>query len=282
MATATITPTLTSFVYEDLVSHIQTIRPQLIAAIKYLDDQWNNEKNIKDQLKSCSLTIIDPYGTPVTQKYMDHKLVSTVLEKFKKNYVPKCFHQWIRFGRAIGNDIDPLKDTDLNLTVGQYENKYPIITYGEIDVWLGDENDVSYDNLRLKVRLNDKMETIQMQIENQTKHTPLEVKTAIVNESTTPNQNDWNEGSILKSEDTIMSKNLYQTGCIIMIKVDMEKVNHRFIHSLLYDYSLLTGWSRKFWSEYADICEHSYWIYYYLRSESWIDNKRSQGKDTKQ
>ena len=276
MATATISPTLTSFVYEDLVSHIQTIRLQLIQSIKYLDDQWNNEKNIKDQLKSCSLTIIDPYGNPIPQQYMNHKLVSTVLEKFKKNYVPKCFHQWIRSGRAIGNDIDPLKDTDLNSTVGQYENKYPIITYGEIDVWLGDENDVSYDNLRLKVRLNDNLETIQTQIRNQTKHTPLKVKTAFVNEGTTPNQSDWNEGTILKSEDTIMSKNLYQTGFVIMVKFDIKKVNHRFIPSLLYDYSLLTGCrSTKFWSEYADICEQSYWIYYYLRSESCSDNRRS-------
>ena len=232
MATATISPTLTSFVYEDLVSHIQIIQHQLIQSIKYLDDQWNNEKKTQDQLKSHPLTIIDPYGNPVTQKYMDHKLVSTVLEKFKKNYVPKCFHQWIRFGRAIGNDIDPLKDTDLNLIVGQYENKYPIITYGEIDVWLGDENDVSYDNHRLKVRLNDKLETIQMQIENQTNYTPLEVKTSII-EGTLPGKRDWNEGTILKSEDTLMSRNPYETGCIIMVQVDIKKVNHRAFRSLL-------------------------------------------------
>ena len=241
MATATITPTLTSFVYEDLVSHIQTIQPQLIQAIKYLDDQWNNEKKTQDQIKSHSLTILDPYGSPITQKYMDHKQISAVLEKFKKNYVPKCLHQWIRFGQVVGNNIEPFQHTDLNLTVGQYENKYPIITYGEIGVWLGDEYDVSYDNFRLKVRLNDKMETIQAQIKNQTKYTPLEVKTSVINEGTKPEKRDWNEGTILKSEDTIMSKNLYQTGCIIMVKVDIKKVNHRVIHSLLYHYSVLTG-----------------------------------------
>ena len=244
MTAVTITPSLTSFVYEDLVSHIQTIQPQIIAAIKYLDDQWNNEKKTQDQLKSRSLTIIDPYGNPMTQRYMDHKLLSTVIEKFKKTFVPKCLHQWIQFGQMVENKIVPMKDTDLNSTVGQYVNTYPIITYGEIIVWLKYKNDVSYDNLRLKVRLHDKLENLLTQIRHQTNYIPLEVKTSILNGDTIPNQKDWIESTILKSEDTLMSRNPYQTDFLTMVNID-RKVNRFVIHSLLYDCSLLTDWSKR-------------------------------------
>ena len=235
MTTVTIAPSLTSFVYEDLVSHIQTIQPQIIAAIKYLDDQWNNEKQTQNQLKSHQLTIIDPYGNPITQTYMDHKLLSTVIEKFKKNYVPKCLHQWIQFGQLVENEIVPLNESIINSTVGHYWSEHPIITYGEISVWLKYENDVSYDNLRLKVRLHDKLENLLRQIRNLTDYIPREVKTSILNGSTVPNQKDWIESTILKSEDTLMSKNPYQTDFLIMANVDM-KVNRFVIHSLLYDY----------------------------------------------
>ena len=128
----------TSFVYEDLIVHIQATQNQMIERIKYLDDRLNNEKKIKDQLKSHSLTIVDPYGNSITQQYMDHELISVVLKKFKKNYIPKCLHQWIRVGCMIGSEIIPMNESKLKLTVAQYENEYPIITYAQVTVWLGD------------------------------------------------------------------------------------------------------------------------------------------------
>ena len=46
--TPTTSPVIMSFAYEHRVSHIQTIRQQMFEGIKYLDDRWNNEKNIRD------------------------------------------------------------------------------------------------------------------------------------------------------------------------------------------------------------------------------------------
>ena len=65
---------------------------------------------------------------------MDHELINGVVKIFKKNYVPKYLHQWIRFGQMIGNEILPLNESNLNSSVRQYQNKYPIITYGEITI----------------------------------------------------------------------------------------------------------------------------------------------------
>ncbi len=42
-----------------------------------------------------------------------------------------------------------------------------------------------------------------------------------------PNEENWNEGTILKSEDTVMSCQLYEENCIIMAKVTKEKVNNQ-------------------------------------------------------
>ena len=225
--------TSTSFVYEDLVVHIQTTQNQMIERIKHLDDRLNKEKKIKDQLKSHSLTIVDPYGNSITEQYMDHELMNGVLKKFKKNYIPKCIHQWIRFGHMVENAIVPVDETQLKLTVAQYENKYPIITYGEVSVWLGDWESIHRDKLVLKARLTDNMESIQMQLKTQTKTTPVELKTSTISGKIEPVFKDWNEGTILHPQDTIMSKSLYQERSIIMVRIAAENVNSRFILPIL-------------------------------------------------
>ena len=60
----------------------------------------------------------------------------------------------------------------------------------------------------LKPRLTDNIEDIQMQIKTQTKTIPVELKTSIFNEKRKPNRKDWNEGTTLNPQDTIMSKSL--------------------------------------------------------------------------
>ncbi|CAF3999424.1 unnamed protein product, partial [Rotaria sp. Silwood1] len=70
---------LTSFFYQDLITHIQAIQHQIIEITKHLDIKWNNKK-IRHKLKSRSITIIHPYGNPITNQNMDHVLISTLFQ----------------------------------------------------------------------------------------------------------------------------------------------------------------------------------------------------------
>lgn len=225
MATTTISTDVTSFVYEDLFSHIQTIQYQMTKCIKYLHDQTTTVKSTRDQLKSRSLTILDPYGNPFTQQYMDHQRINGIIKQFKKNYVPKSFHQWIRFGQIIGGDIVPLNEAKLNSTLAQHDDKYPMITYGEITVWTGDWVNVSPQKFNLRVRLTDNIENIERQLKERTNSTNVVLKTCIVAQNTTPNRQNWNEGKTLQSTDTIISTSLYQDDWIILSNITTPDVN---------------------------------------------------------
>ena len=208
-----------SFVYEDLVSHVQTIQNQMIEAIKFLDQRWTNDKKIQNQLKSRSLTIIDPYGNPIKNKYMDHQSIRTVIKKYKKDYVPKYLHQWIQFGKISEGRLRPLKESDLKLTVEQYAVGDQFVTYGEITVWVAYDEYVSPQRFVLRVRLTDNMEKILVQLKELLKVTNLELKVGLGQQYTQPNRKHWDEGSALKSEDTIVSSQLYQDDRIIMAKI---------------------------------------------------------------
>jgi hypothetical protein len=230
--TSTATPAIsaipTSFVYEDLVSHTQAIQRQMIEIIKFLDDRWKNEKKTRDQLKSRSLVFIDPYGNQIVNKYMDHELISTVFRKYKKDYVPRYLHQWIKIGTMNQSNIEPLEKCELQSTVSKYTAGYQFVTYGEVNVWIGSYEYLPPHKFVLKVRLNDTIEKIEMHLKKRHKCTKIELKSCIINQNEKPNTKDWDEGTILKSEDTIMSCQLYQDNCIIMAKLIKDMVNCSF------------------------------------------------------
>ena len=223
-----------SFVYEDLVLRIQTIQHQMIEGINHLDDQLMKTNKIQNQLKSHPLTIIDPYGNPITKQYMDHELINGIVKKFKKNYVPKYLHQWIRFGQMVENEIEPLNESKLNSSVGHCQSEYPIITYGEIPIWLGDFQDVLAEKIVFKARLADTVENILTNLKKQTNFTDIELRGCIMDQDTRPKEKNWNEGTILKSEDTIMSKDLHQDHCIIMANFATNKVGFHCCTSVLF------------------------------------------------
>jgi hypothetical protein len=218
----------TSFVYEELVLHVQKIQHQMIESIKFLDHQWENEKKIRNQLKSRSLTIVDPYGNRTVNKYMDHELISTVFRKYKKNYIPKYLQQWIKFGTIIENNISPLREYELKSVVSKYAEGYQFITYGEVIVWIGNYEYSPPQKLVLRVRITDTMEKIKMHLKEQQKIINVELKSFIINPDAKPNEKDWDKGTTLESESTIMSGQLYQDNCIIMAKIIKEKVYWRF------------------------------------------------------
>lgn len=213
-----------SFVYEDLLVQILTIQHQMIEGIHHLDRQLIKTNTIRNQLKSRPLTLIDPYGNSISKQYMDHELIRLIVKRFKMNYVPKYLEQWIQFGQLVDNQIMPLNESNLNSSVGHYQSEYPIVTYGEITVWLGDFQDVIPRKIVLKARLTDNMENILSNLKKQTNFTDIEFRRCILNQDAPPTHKNWNEGTILKSEDTVMSKDLHHDHCIIM--ANTNKVHH--------------------------------------------------------
>ena len=212
----------TSFVYKDLIYHIQAIQQQTIEITKFIDEGQ------KTELKSRSLTIVDPYGNSVVNTHMDHEVIDSLLKKFKRDYVPKFLKKWIKFGKKNGNSISLLTDDELTSTVSKYKDGHPFITYGEVPVWIGDYKCSSARLIKLRCLITDNIEKIKIQLKNEKQIANIELKSLIINQNTKPNKRSWHEGKVLKLEDTIMSYQLYQDNCIIMAKFISEKVNDNF------------------------------------------------------
>jgi len=227
MAAAAVMSTLpSSFVYEDLLSHVQAIQKQISEIGNILDDQWKNKKKMQDELKSHPLTFIDPYGNQMIDQYMDHESIDKLTKQYKKNYVPKYLKTWIKIGTMNENGISSLTDCDLKSTVSNYTDGSQFIAYGEVTLWIGSYNNCSPQKCVLRVLLMDNMEKIKLRIKEQQHFNNLELKLGETTGNTVPNEKDWNEGTIFKLEDTIMSCRLYENNSIIMAKVSKQKVNY--------------------------------------------------------
>jgi hypothetical protein len=213
-----------SFICEDLISQVQTIQNRAVEIENILADRCKNK--IPDELKSRSLTFIDPYGNHMTDKYFDHELINNVIRKYKKNYVPKYLQLWIKFGTMKEKKIAPLTDCELKSTVADFANDYQFITYGQVTVWFKGDNNSSYETFKSNVLLMDNLEKIKTQILEQQHFTNIESKLCMINEDKYPNEKYWNEGTTLNLDDTVMSRQLYKNGCVVMAKISKEKVKH--------------------------------------------------------
>ena len=224
---------ITSFVYEELISHVLSLQSQIVQGIKYLNDRSTKEKALKTQLKSHSITIIDPYSNAIVQSYFDHQLLQTILKEFQKNYIPKYLHSWVKFGEISNNKITSLKESQLNQTIAQLNVGQQFITYGEIPIWIDEDENLTFHKLLLPVRLTDNIQTIQSQLGTRVNPTNVELKGCILEDNSIPDEKHWNEGTILKLEDTILSKNLHQMNSIIMMK---EKVDDQDFFSNIFSF----------------------------------------------
>jgi hypothetical protein len=220
-----ISATSSSFVYEDLVSQVQAIQTKMNEFGNILDDRWENNKKMRNEMKSHPFTFIDPYGNQMIDEHMDHESTNSVVRKFKKDYVPKYLRQWIKIGILGKTGISPITDYDLKTTVSNYVNNGQFIAYGEVTVWIGRYESLTPQKLILRVLLTDDLERIKLRIKEQQHFTNLELKLSTTDKKTGPTEKDWNEGTLLKSEDTIMSCRLYKNDCIIMAKLIRETVN---------------------------------------------------------
>ncbi len=117
-----------SFVYEDLVFHVEKIRNQIFEMENILNHRWKNEKRKRDELKSRSLIFIDPYGNRTVSEHMDHELINNIIRKYKKEYIPKYLQEWIQIGTIKENLISSLNDSELKSNVSYYVNGYHFIT----------------------------------------------------------------------------------------------------------------------------------------------------------
>jgi len=219
---------LSSFVYEDLVSHVEKIRDRTNDMKKMLDHRCQIKKSLFDELKSRSLVFIDPYGNRMIDKHFDHEYIIKVIEKYKKDYVPKYLQSWIKIGIMNDNNIiSPLNNFELKSAVWDYQNDYPLISYGQIILWIGDFAHSSAHKFDLNVLLTDNLDKIKSRIAHLGQRVDIQLKLCTINECMIPNEDHWNEGIILKSEDTIMSCQLYQNNRIILGKFGFESVNDR-------------------------------------------------------
>jgi hypothetical protein len=236
-APAVVTSTVpTSFVYEDLIFHIKDIQQQIVEITKFLDDRWNNGKKKRNELKLRSLIFLDPYGNLIGNKYMDHEMIDTILRKFKKDYVPKYLQKWIKIGTISKDVISPSSDCELKSNVCALEDGHQFVTYGEVVVWIGNYDFSSAHKIVFRVLVTDKMEKIKMHLKERQHFSNIELKSIIINQNTPPNSESWNEGNILKLEDTIMSCQLYQENCIIMAKLTQANVGFTFLLLTLHDF----------------------------------------------
>ena len=220
----------TSFIYEDLVSHVQTIQKQMIEIENILDNQWTTNKKVQNELKSRSLTFLDHMGYRTIHNCMVHEQMSKVIRNYKKNYIPKYLHEWIQFGILNKTLIAPLTDIDLQLksTVSNYGNGQELVAYGEVIVWVASDEYPYPSQTVLRVLLTDDMEKIKMTLRKRRRFTDIELKSCIIDGNGIINEKNWSEGTPLKSDDTILSSQLFQKNCAIMGKVINKKVKYYF------------------------------------------------------
>ncbi|CAF1047412.1 unnamed protein product [Adineta steineri] len=231
-----------SFIYEDLVSQVQAIQYQIIEMENSIDNQLQIDKKVQNELKSRSLTFIDPYGNRITNNYMDHQSISKIIQDYKKSYVPKYLQQWIRIGTQSDDMLSPLSESELKYTVSQYSNGYEFVSYGEISVFIGKYEHYWPRRIVVNILLMDNIEKMRMRInqQRQREYIDFELKSCIIDPNMKPSITNWQEGTCLQSEDTIMSNQLYQNSCVILAKIidnktdsDNSRIFHIFVKTLL-------------------------------------------------
>ena len=214
-----------SFVYEDLVSHVQNIQNQIHDIDNVLENRCK-DKTIQNGLKSRSSIFTDPYGNDMVEQHMDHESIDKLTRQYKRNYVPRYLKQWIKIGTMNGSGICSLTDGELKSTVSNYPHLHKFIAYGELILWIGSYNQCAPQKFILRVLLMDNMEKIKLRIKEQHGINNVELRVCNNNGNTVPNEKHWSEGTILKLEDTIMSSRLHENSYNIMAKFTKQIVNY--------------------------------------------------------
>jgi hypothetical protein len=229
MAAAEVAPkSPSSFVYEELVSRVQNIRNQMIKFETILHDRCKYETTIPNELKSRKFTFIDPYGNRTDGTCVDHEPINNMIHVYKKDYIPRYLRKWIQIGIMKENIISSLSDFELKLAVSNYAADSQFISYANITVWIGADEYTSPHPFVLSVLLTDNMKKIRSQLVQFGQFEHIQLFSLIANQDKRPNKDNWNEGTLLNSEDTILSRRLYEDNCIILGKIGSGKVDKNF------------------------------------------------------
>ena len=231
-AVGVISPIPTSFVYEDLISKVQTVHQQMIEMENLLENQWKTNKIIENELKSRSIVFVDHLGHRTVHKCLDHEQLIKVLKNYKKNYIPKYLQKWIKFGIMINNSISSLTDLQLKSTVSNFENGQEVHCFGEVNVSVGTSENYWPRKFHVSICLSDNMEKVIMQIKKQRIFTGIELRSSMINDDNKPTRKSWSEGTAVKSDDTVLSLQLFQNNSIILGKIIDKRVNSDFLHAM--------------------------------------------------
>lgn len=210
--------TSTSFVYEDLITHVQQMQEQLKIAIKLLDNRWKNRKENCEEMKSRSFTFIDPIGNKMNNKYVDHELLSTILRKYRQNYIPKYLQTLIEIGIKNQNSISSLNEEQLKATVSEYRNHTVFSAYVNMDVWIECETTDATEIVLIRVLPSSSWDTIERELKSSLKCNDIELRLFTSDRVIEPNQLKWENGTKLKSQETFLSHKLYEKYYVIMAK----------------------------------------------------------------
>ena len=88
--------------------------------------------------------------------------------------------------------------------------------YGEITVRIKYREAVRPKKLVLTVHPTDSMKNIAEQINQKLQCTVMEIKSLVLKEKHKLEGEDWNNGTSLKFDDTVVSAQLYQDNCIVL------------------------------------------------------------------
>ena len=216
-----------SFVYENLIDQVQLMQMGIATMLQAIDRRIHDAKPLQCELKHRSFTFIDPFGNEMAMDCMDHEYINRVINRYKREYVPRYLHPRVEFGIRKQNLISALTDGELKSTVFSYDNDRRLIAYVSLTVWYGSYNGTAAEKLLLKVSLMDNMKKIEEGLARHRCFTNVEFKAHICADSTDEGETHWEDGTSLQSEDTIMSSRLYERNRVVLAKFTLQQVNHR-------------------------------------------------------
>jgi hypothetical protein len=220
-----IQPLQSSFVYENLIARVKAIQQLATSIDAALHNRLNSEPNKRDGLKFRTFTFVDPYGNKMVHEHMDQELIANVLQKYKKDYVPKYLQRWIKIGIREPTTIVPIAKCDATSNLCRFTNGTEFVSYADLPVWIGRYETAIPTKLLLRVSMMDTIETIKHQVEERGRSGEVELRYHTVNGSGRPSAIDWEQGQMLSVQATVMSLRLYQENCTVMAKLPTTTVN---------------------------------------------------------
>lgn len=218
-------PIPTSFVYEELVAHVQQMQVQLKSSIELLRNRWESQKQNSREIKLRSFMFIDPFGNRTTHKYMDHEYLGDICRKYKQEYIPKYLQQSIEIGIIDGDSISALNEKSLRSMISQYGNDTVFCTYVNMNVWIGKGSMWVCDITSIRVLPFSSWERIKTELKNSQKCHDIELRLFTSDQIMEEHKLIWADGTTLKSDETFMSHKLYEKHHALMAKMIEENVS---------------------------------------------------------